>query len=92
MNRCTSLSSDIKIAVDREVHPVLSRHQQKHPEVNIGSLMICGNKNYQFVIMLVSAMFVNDDDINRYFSVNGHHGYHCITILPIATVDSDVLY
>jgi hypothetical protein len=73
MNRCKSLSSDIKIAVDREVHLPLSRHQQKHPEANIVSFMICGNKNYQYVIMLVSAMFVNDADINRYLSVNCYY-------------------
>jgi hypothetical protein len=54
MNRCKSLSSDIKIAVDREVHLLLSRHQQKHPEANIGSFMICGNKKYQYVITLAS--------------------------------------
>jgi hypothetical protein len=40
---CTSLPSDIKIAVDRERHLLLSRHKQMHPEANIGSFMICGN-------------------------------------------------
>jgi hypothetical protein len=74
MNRCKSLSSDIKIAVDRGVHLQFNRHQQKHPEANIGSFVICGYKNYQYAIMLASAMLVNDDAITRYLSVTGHHG------------------
>jgi hypothetical protein len=43
LNRWRSLSSDIEIAVDRELHLLFSRYQQKHPEANIGSFMICGN-------------------------------------------------
>jgi hypothetical protein len=52
LNRWRSLSSDIKIAVDREVHLLLSRHQQKHPEANIGSFMISLHSSHAGMISL----------------------------------------